>query len=595
MKKNITINLLGRLYAIDEDAYELLKRYTDSLRNYFARREGGEEIVDDIEARIAELFDELKQGGVQAITIEHVEDIIHRVGRPEEMEEEDPSRPPREGEEKTQSEENGDTYSSPLRGGREGSQGEGHRRLYRNLADRKFMGVLSGLAAYFGGDVLWWRLGYVALFFLLPGGFVSRMFYWSTWHWGISVNVGLVILYIALGILMPVADTPEDRLRMKGKPVNPQNLADEVSQPQPAQRPDEGHMGCLGGFFFIVGTLVRWFIYGLGIALAFTLLAGIVGLIAIMTMPHTMIHESDPTFWQFFDAYQGDLFKAALLCLGVLLIPTYCIIHSFFNEIRMLKPMGFGQRLAFLIIWIGLFIAAAVFCTRLVGKIKEAEEKSWQLRDEQYHKDNTHDGIFYEPDEWEFLSERGWRVLRADHCDRYTSSGQYYTGHGARYIDTYDSRHRQLFTIERTEVLQPGTYRLTACVRANGQGAYVYAFADSLSESSIIYRTEIPADNNTGGSLWRESKFRRDSMDLAYSKGGYELPADYDFLRAIAEANDNRGFGWNRVALPDMRFSKAVTLHYGVSTDPALTRASWLGQWFSACDFELKRIDEKQK
>ena len=290
MKKNITINLLGRLYAIDEDAYELLKRYTDSLRSYFSRREGGEEIADDIEARIAELFDELKAQGTEAITIEHVQDIIQRVGRPEEMEE-DPSQPPLEGEENP---EESASNSIPLSEGRGGSS----RKLYRNLADRKLMGVLSGLAAYFGGDVLWWRLGYVALFFL-PGGFVSRMFYWSSWHWGISLNFMLIILYVALGILMPVAETPEDRLRMKGKPVNPQNLADEVSQPQPTQRPGEGHMGCLGGFFFIMGTLMRWFVYFMGIALAFTLLACIVALIAVMTMPHTVIHESDPTFWQF--------------------------------------------------------------------------------------------------------------------------------------------------------------------------------------------------------------------------------------------------------------------------------------------------------
>ena len=593
MKKNITINLLGRLYAIDEDAYELLKRYTDSLRSYFARREGGEEIADDIEARIAELFDELKQGGLQAITIEHVEDIIHRVGRPEDMEEEapsqDPSRPPREGEEKPQSEE--DVEATSLTGGR----GKGQRRLYRNLADRKLMGVLSGLAAYFGGDVLWWRLGYVALFFL-PGGFVSRMFYWSSWHWGISLNFTLIILYVALGILMPVAETPEDRLRMKGKPVNPQNLADEVSQPQPTQRPGEGHMGCLGGFFFIVGTLVRWFIYGMGIALAFTLLAGIVALIAVMTMPHTMIHESDPTFWQFFDANQSLLLTASVLSLGVLLIPTYCIIHSFFSEIRMLQPMGFRQRLAFLVVWIGLFIAAAVFCTRLVGQIKEAEDKSWQIRDEQYRKENTHDGIFYKPDEWDFLSERGWRVLRADHCDRYTSSGQYYTGSGARYIDTYDSRHRQLFTIERTEPLQPGTYRLTACVRANGQGAYVYAFTDTLAENGTVYQTEIPADDNTGGGLWREARLKRDSIDAYVTPNPESVrPDDYDYLRAIAEANDGRGFGWNRIALPDIVVKKPTLIHYGVSTVPSLTGHTWLGQWFSACDFELKRIDDKKK
>ena len=585
MKKNITINLLGRLYAIDEDAYELLKRYTDSLRSYFSRREGGEEIADDIEARIAELFDELKAQGTEAITIEHVQDIIQRVGRPEEMEE-DPSQPPLEGEDNP---EESASNSIPLSEGRGGSS----RKLYRNLADRKLMGVLSGLAAYFGGDVLWWRLGYVALFFL-PGGFVSRMFYWSSWHWGISLNFTLIILYVALGILMPVAETPEDRLRMKGKPVNPQNLADEVSQPQPTQRPGEGHMGCLGGFFFIVGTLVRWFIYGLGIALAFTLLAGIVALIAVMTMPHTMIHESDPTFWQFFDANQSLLLTASVLSLGVLLIPTYCIIHSFFSEIRMLQPMGFRQRLAFLIVWIGLFIAAAVFCTRLVGKIKEAEDKSWQIRDEQYRKDNTHDGIFYEPDEWDFLSERGWRVVRADHCDRYTSSGQYYTGHNARYIDTYDSHHRQLFTIERTDSLQPGTYRLTACVRANGQGAYVYAFIDGYA--SAPWYKEIPADGNTGGGLWREARLKRDSIDAYVTPNPESVrPADYAYLRAIAEANGGRGFGWNRIALPLIVVKKPSLLHYGVSTVPSLTGSTWLGQWFSACDFELKRMDDKKK
>mgnify|MGYP006891724134 CR=1 FL=1 len=53
MKKNITINMLGRLYAIDEDAYGLLQQYIDTLRSYFAHKPDGKEIADDIEARIA--------------------------------------------------------------------------------------------------------------------------------------------------------------------------------------------------------------------------------------------------------------------------------------------------------------------------------------------------------------------------------------------------------------------------------------------------------------------------------------------------------------------------------------------------------------
>ena len=85
MKKNITINLCGRLFQIDEDAYEMLQHYIESLRSSFGREEGGDEIVDDIEARIAELFDELRQQGIEAVTIDHVKDIITRIGEPEQL------------------------------------------------------------------------------------------------------------------------------------------------------------------------------------------------------------------------------------------------------------------------------------------------------------------------------------------------------------------------------------------------------------------------------------------------------------------------------------------------------------------------------
>ena len=78
--------MFGQLYAIDEDAYELLKNYLDAIRQHFVKEEGGDEISDDIEGRIGELFTELKSSGVQAITIEHVENIIKRIGKPEDME-----------------------------------------------------------------------------------------------------------------------------------------------------------------------------------------------------------------------------------------------------------------------------------------------------------------------------------------------------------------------------------------------------------------------------------------------------------------------------------------------------------------------------
>ena len=87
MKKNITINFFGTLYAIDEDAYELLNRYLGDMKRYFSRKEGGEEIADDIEHRVAELMLELKNDGREPIDIALVKEIIGRIGNPEELDE----------------------------------------------------------------------------------------------------------------------------------------------------------------------------------------------------------------------------------------------------------------------------------------------------------------------------------------------------------------------------------------------------------------------------------------------------------------------------------------------------------------------------
>ena len=85
MKKNISVNIFGTLYPIDEDAYELLQKYNENMRRYYSRMEDGEEIADDIEHRVAELLSELRAQGVMAITIEHVKEIITRIGDPQEM------------------------------------------------------------------------------------------------------------------------------------------------------------------------------------------------------------------------------------------------------------------------------------------------------------------------------------------------------------------------------------------------------------------------------------------------------------------------------------------------------------------------------
>ena len=85
MKKTLTVNLGGTVYHIDEDAYVLLDNYLNNLKYHFRSETDADEIVRDMENRIAELFSEYISHGQQVITIENVEEVIARMGRPEEI------------------------------------------------------------------------------------------------------------------------------------------------------------------------------------------------------------------------------------------------------------------------------------------------------------------------------------------------------------------------------------------------------------------------------------------------------------------------------------------------------------------------------
>ncbi len=642
MKKNITINLCGRLFAIDEDAYEMLATYEQSLRNYFRTREGGEEIAEDLEARIAELFDELKTQNVEAINIDHVREVIHRIGRPEEMEGEAPGEQSAQQPTPDPSQGKGDRTGGepaaknfPPRGGAGQSAS---KRLYRNPDDKKLMGVLSGFAAYFGGDVLWWRLGYAAIVLLTFAG-SSYNFLWFLPHQYLYFNIyfwgfALILAYIVLAVLMPVAETPEDRLRMKGMEVNPQNLAEEISSSneqltqQPTPAPSQGRgvqtgsgqavrntppqrgagggsrpsgcFGCIGGFFValwtVISTLFRWTIYAFGAFLAVMCLIGIVCLTAFAVNPFEFLKEGDSFFrTEEFAALVPTLtvpFYIFVVAAGIVLaITAYALIHSLLNEFKQMPSMPYRQRIALLVMWIaGLAVAGAAIGYGFPKLIKASEEYSrqeWQKHDARERAENTHDGIYVQPYEWNFLQDNGWKILNAEGCnDRFTVYGEHLSGgRDVRYLDCYDDNHRQRLRVERTDTLQPGTYRLTCAARANGTGACIYAIVGNQKPQF----KEIPATGNTGGDIWVEAdKFVRYHNDVP-------IPSDsvaYGNQQCeLVEANDHKGYGWNRIAFEPFRITAPTVVRYGLTSDNAFTGKTWLGQWFSATDFELSRLE----
>ena len=63
----MTINLGGIVHHIDDDAYRLLDDYLSNLKHLLSQTGGAEEIVNDIEIRIAELFAEKVSAGNRSL------------------------------------------------------------------------------------------------------------------------------------------------------------------------------------------------------------------------------------------------------------------------------------------------------------------------------------------------------------------------------------------------------------------------------------------------------------------------------------------------------------------------------------------------
>lgn len=144
MKKIININLSGRVIPIEDSAYEKLQGYIESLRRYFAKEEGRDEIINDIESRIAELMNEKIRKGAPAVTDADIDEIAASMGRPEDFDQElaDDDTAASSGSSKAGEPNPNFTFTNT----------RAQRRLYRNTNDRLLGGVCSGIANYLDID-----------------------------------------------------------------------------------------------------------------------------------------------------------------------------------------------------------------------------------------------------------------------------------------------------------------------------------------------------------------------------------------------------------------------------------------------------------
>jgi phage shock protein PspC (stress-responsive transcriptional regulator) len=183
MNTTVNVNLARQHFYFDQASKVKLEVYFEEIKSYFTNDSFLEELMTDVEARIAELLNEIIVDSQQVVTIQHIEKVIEVMGEPNSFKIDD---------EKAQNK----------------AETKAVRKLFRDPDDRFLGGVASGVSHYFSLQVKW-----VRLIWLLLGLF----------SWG-----GFSILYIALWIFMPLAKTTSEKFMMKGQAINLSNLEKKI-------------------------------------------------------------------------------------------------------------------------------------------------------------------------------------------------------------------------------------------------------------------------------------------------------------------------------------------------------------------------------
>ena len=345
MNKTVNINLAGTFFHIDDDAFAKLTRYLDAIRRSFSDPQGQDEIIRDIEARIAELFSEKIEDDSQVITLKELDEVITVMGQPEDyiIDEEIFE----------------DTPDSKKRRSRSSSS---YKQLFRDIDNKFIAGVSSGLGHYLNIDALWIRLIWIVL--VLIG-------------WGTPI-----LIYILLWVLVPAAESTSDKLKMEREPINIsniekkfkegyENVADKVKDvdidkyKQKAKSGVTGFFTTLGSIFLVIFKI---FVKFIGILLIIISLSTLIGLIVGLFTAGTI------GFWgngvvmdhiSVVDITNAPLWLISLLTLFVVGIPFFVLfIVGLKMLITNLKSIGNPAKISLLAIWIFSIIGLGILAIR---------------------------------------------------------------------------------------------------------------------------------------------------------------------------------------------------------------------------------------
>lgn len=325
MKKALQISIAGTLFTIEDDAYAALDGYLTSVKQHFESNAEKNEIVADIEARIAE---QLLDAGEKVITLPTVERILAQMGTVDDFDN---------------------------TGERTDGSGATAKKLYRSTDDRIIAGVCAGLASYFGFEPLWVRLAFVLLTFLN--------------------GIGIVV-YAVLWLLIPEAKTTSQKLEMTGTPVTLETLSETVSE-RVAELKTSGAGNRLGRLialpFRIIGTIVRVVLglmltVGSAIAIVALMLAG-----GFLLSGSTIIADDMPLSVLLPGIEHWVFLIAGMIAL---VVPLMFVLLSGASLLAKRNVMHAQASLAFLGIWFVALMLSGFGVARVIANYQNHVENS---------------------------------------------------------------------------------------------------------------------------------------------------------------------------------------------------------------------------
>jgi len=351
MNKTVNINLGGMIFHIDENAYLKLQNYLNAVRRSFAGASGEDEIVSDIESRIAELFSQKLQHDKQVVSNKEIDEVIEVMGQPEDYMVDE------------------DIFEDEPRASRTNNT-RSNRKFYRDIDNKYIGGVSSGLGHYFGIDALWVRLLWIVLVFTFGTG---------------------ILFYILLWILIPEAHTTAEKIAMTGDPVNISNIEKKIKEELDNatdfvknvdyQKYGNKTQSGISSFFDAIGsifmTLFKVFGKFIGVIL---LLAGTATVIGSMIGMFTM---SSFDFFNLDITNQLDLYDYApvwpvwvvsVLGFFAVAIPFFFVAYLGLKIlVSNLKSIGSIAKFSLLGVWLLSVITLAVFGLKTAVKQKESD------------------------------------------------------------------------------------------------------------------------------------------------------------------------------------------------------------------------------